>query len=460
MSFYQMTFVFIFLPLCILLYFVLPKYCRRYLLLAASAVFIAWGGLKGLAVIAASTVFNYFTGRLMDKSGRRTAYGTFVFASGILCNIALLALYKYASPAASLFGSGFETGLAPVGISFFTFSAISYLCDVRSGKAPAAVNFIDLAIYICFFGKLVSGPIVKYADIAEQIERPRTTRNLLERGARRFAIGLAKKLLIADGLTVYFNMLQTGGDKTLLGSWVAALCYAFILYYDFSGYSDMAIGISGMLGFRLPENFEYPYLSPGVTQFWRRWHITLGAWFKEYVYIPLGGSRKGGARTVLNLFAVWLLTGIWHGANLTFIVWGLYYFLLLVLEKFVFAGISEKLPKALNVFLVFLAAVFGWVFFFSPDIGSAFAHIGRMFGFGCSAIAGANSVYALRGAWILIAAAALGATGIGKKLFALAEERFRAGAGAASAVFCTCVFALSVAEMANATYTSFLYAAF
>ena len=460
MSFYQMTFVFIFLPICILLYFVLPKYCRRYLLLAASAVFIAWGGLKGLAVIAASTVFNYFTGRLMDKKGRRTAYGSFVFISGIVCNIALLALYKYASPAASLFGGTFSAGLAPMGISFFTFSAISYLCDVRSGKAPAAVNFIDLAIYICFFGKLVSGPIVKYADIAEQIERPRTTKKLLERGARRFVLGLSKKLLIADGLTVCFNMLQNGGEKTLLGAWTSALCYAFILYYDFSGYSDMAIGISGALGFRLPENFEYPYLSPSVTQFWRRWHITLGAWFKEYVYIPLGGSRKGNARTVFNLFAVWLLTGIWHGANFTFIVWGLYYFVLLVLEKFVFASVSEKLPKALNVFTVFLAAVFGWVFFFSADIGSAFAHIGNMFGIGCSSAASAGSVYALSGAGILLCIAAVGATGIGKKLFEALEERSRAVSGVISAVFCTALFALCAAEMANSTYTSFLYAAF
>ncbi|MBR0232201.1 MAG: MBOAT family protein [Clostridia bacterium] len=460
MSFYQTAFVFIFLPVCVLLYFVLPKYCRRYLLLAASVVFIAWGGLKGLAVIAASTVFNYFTGLLIDKKGKKTAWGTFAFVSGILCDIALLALFKYVSPAASLFGKNFAVGFAPMGISFFTFSAISYLCDVRSGKAPAAVNFIDLAIYVCFFGKLVSGPIVKYADIAEQIERPRTTRNLLERGARRFAVGLAKKLLIADGLTVYFNMLQSGGEKTLLGAWTAALCYAFILYYDFSGYSDMAIGISGVLGFRLPENFEYPYLSPSVTQFWRRWHITLGAWFKEYVYIPLGGSRKGNARTVFNLFAVWLLTGIWHGANFTFLVWGLYYFVLLVLEKFVFASVLEKTPKAVNVFLVFLAAVFGWVLFFSPDIGSAFAHIGNMFGFGCGSAASAGSVYALRGAGILLVIAAIGATGAVKKAFALLEERTRAGSGVISAVCCTALFALCVAEMANSTYTSFLYAAF
>ena len=460
MSFYQMSFVFIFLPVCILLYFVLPKYCRRYLLLAASAVFIAFGGTRGLVLIAASTVFNYFTGRLLDKKGRRTAYGSFVFISGIVCNIALLAVYKYASPAAALFGSGFAVGAAPVGISFFTFSAISYLCDVRSGKAPAAVNFIDLALYICFFGKLVSGPIVKYADIAEQIERPRTTKRLLEQGARRFTAGLAKKLLIADGLTFYFNMLQNSGEKTLLGAWTAALCYAFILYYDFSGYSDMAIGISGILGFRLPENFEYPYLAPSVTQFWRRWHITLGAWFREYVYIPLGGSRRGSRRTVLNLFAVWLLTGIWHGANFTFLLWGVYYFLLLVLEKFVFAGVAERLPNAVNVFFVFIAAVFGWVFFFSPDVGSAFSHIGNMFGFGCSSAADAASLYSLRGAFVLLCAAAVGATGAGRRLFGFIEARSRVGSGVLSAVGCVCLFALCAAEMANATYTSFLYAAF
>ena len=460
MSFYEIAFVFIFLPLCLLLYFVLPKSARRCLLLAASAVFIAWGGIKGLLVIAVSVVFNYFTGLLISRKDKETLYGKLVFISGILCNIALLAFYKYFSPAASLFGAEVSIGLAPIGISFFTFSAISYLCDVRSGKAPRCRNFIDLAIYICFFGKLVSGPIVKYNDIFEQIARPRTTRKLIERGARRFAVGLAKKLLVADGLTVYFNMLQNSGEKTFLGAWTAALCYAFILYYDFSGYSDMAIGLSGILGFRMPENFDYPYISPSVTQFWRRWHITLGAWFKEYVYIPLGGSRRGNARTVFNLFAVWLLTGIWHGANFTFIVWGLYYFLLLVLEKFVFAQAIEKIPKAVNAFLVFVAAVFGWVFFFSPDLASAFGHIGNMFGFGCDSAASAGSVYVLRSALILLAIAATGACGAGKKLFALIESKSGAVSGVLSAVFCSCLFALCVAEMANSTYTSFLYAAF
>ena len=456
MSFYQTVFLFAFLPLCLLIYYLIPKRAKPGVLLAASVVFIAWGGLKGLAVICASAVFNHFTAKLIES--RSKAVSVFALVSGVIVDLALLFVYKYLGYAGSLFGAGIDLGPAPMGISFFTFSALSMLFDVKSGRAPAAKSIFDTALYICFFGKLVSGPIVKYAEMRSALESAEVTKRGIERSARRFVAGLAKKLVIADGLGVYYTMIS--GSETLLGAWTAALCYAFILYFDFSGYSDMAVALGGFFGIKMPENFNYPYISKSVTDFWRRWHISLGMWFREYVYIPLGGSRAGGARTVLNLLAVWALTGIWHGANATFLLWGLYYFVLLTLEKFVFKPVLEYIPAFVRTALTFLIAVFGWVFFAAEDPGAAFAQVGRMFGIGASSAASAGDLYVLQCALILLVIAFIGSTGLPAMLFKKAERAFPAAASAFSAAVCVPLFAVCVAEIANSTYTAFLYAAF
>ena len=286
----------------------------------------------------------------------------------------------------------------PIGVSFFTFSLLSYLFDVYRDRAPAARNMLDFSLYVTFFPKLVSGPIVQYAEMEPQLRDHPVTREGFGSGARLFLIGLAKKVLLANtlGTTFYALSALPMTQLSTLSAWLGAVCYALMLYFDFSGYSDMAIGLASMFGFRFGRNFDYPYVSQSITEFWRRWHISLGAWFRDYVYIPCGGSRAGTARTIANLLLVWLLTGIWHGANWTFLLWGVYYGILLLLEKFVLRHV-----------LTLLLVLIGWVFFFSSSPAAAFGWIGRMFGSG-SALIDATAKYYLAGCWPLLLVGAIG----------------------------------------------------
>ena len=392
MLFSSMIFLWIFLPAVLAGSFLLHRTrLVNFFLVLASLFFYAWGEPVNVLLMLFSILLNYGAGRLMARLDQNDPYDVrkMVLVLDILLNLALLGYFKYLgllvqgiNALLGLFGAkalAAPTVSLPIGISFFTFQALSYVVDVYRHQVQAQKKLINVALYISFFPQLIAGPIVRYREINRQIESRRVTAEDFAQGARRFIYGLAKKVLIAnvmaqgaDGLYALPASGVTGGM-----AWLAALLYTFQIYYDFSGYSDMAIGLGRMFGFRFSENFNYPYLSRSIREFWRRWHISLSTWFRDYVYIPLGGNRKGTARTYLNLLIVFLLTGIWHGAGVTFILWGLYHGLLSIVERLGLGKLLKKLGPAAWIY-AFLAAVFGWVLFRVEDVPTALQWMGRM----------------------------------------------------------------------------------
>ena len=328
----SLFFIFAFLPAVLLIYYLLPATGRNWFLLAASLVFYAWGDPVYLILLIFSAVFHYIMGLQIggeENDGRRKKQDL-IFAVGV--DVFLLCFFKYFGPAANLIGSFFHTQIAvrelalPIGLSFYTFKNLSYLFDIYYGRTEAEKKFTDFAAYAVFFPAMTAGPIVRYKDMKEQMKKRRVNALQLGYGARRFILGLAKKVLLADTLASLYGEISAGaGNISVLTAWIGMFAFTMEIYFDFSGYSDMAIGISRMLGFTVKENFDYPYMSKSVTEFWRRWHISLGSWFRDYIYIPLGGNRVGTGKHIRNILIVWCLTGMWHGAALNFPVWGVYY---------------------------------------------------------------------------------------------------------------------------------------
>jgi alginate O-acetyltransferase complex protein AlgI len=413
MLFASMVFLWVFLPVVIIGNMLLSlvsdeKLCRtlkNIWLLIASFVFYAWGGIYYLLIMLSSIAVNYTAGRLMEKRRRK---GTLVCA--IVLNLAILFFFKYfnmlvvvvenlfvwftgkESAGASLRAMlmmqgtgqlGIKEIVLPIGISFFTFQAMSYVIDVYKGKARIQKNIAKFALYVALFPQLIAGPIVKYSDVEGQIENRKESIAMFASGQRRFICGLAKKVLLANTFALTADAVWKS-EPEMMGSataWLGALAYTMQIYYDFSGYSDMAIGLGRMFGFRFKENFAYPYTSLSIQEFWRRWHISLSSWFKEYVYFPLGGSRCGNVKTYRNVFIVFLLTGIWHGANFTFLMWGIMYALLQVIERLFLGKVLEKNPiKPVNLIYTMLMVILGWVLFRSDNIVYAIHYIGAMFG--------------------------------------------------------------------------------
>lgn len=369
MLFNSPIFIFLFLPVVFILHCLVKKKVRNILLLFSSLYFYAWGEPRAVFLMILSILFNWKIGKIIGKSSGQKKRA--VLIAGIVCDLGMLGYYKY-------FGALVEIAL-PIGISFFTFQAISYIIDVYREETEAASSLVNVALYISFFPQLIAGPIVKYRDIDSQIREREISAEGVADGFKRFVYGLAKKVLLANTLglcadTIYGYQV-TAVDGIM--AWVGALAYGFQIYYDFSGYSDMAIGLGAMFGFTIPENFRYPYLSKSVSEFWRRWHISLGSWFREYVYIPLGGSRKGRNRTYWNLVVVFFLTGLWHGARYTFVLWGLYHCAFVLLEK---AGLQKWLDKSkvLAMGYCFTVVNFGWVIFREDSIRNALQYMLRM----------------------------------------------------------------------------------
>lgn len=388
MLFCSEIFLFLFLPAVLLGYYALKPAgikAQNMLLLLASIFFYGWGEPKFVYIMLASILLNYLFGLFMSMSESKPVRKLFLGAS-IVVNISLLFVYKYLDFAIENVNALFRTNLPlknialPIGISFFTFQAMSYVIDVYRGKEKVQKNPFDLALYISFFPQLIAGPIVRYETIAAQIRERRESIDMFYDGIRRFIIGLAKKVMLANTLALVSDM-AFNMDAVLLSTpmaWLGALAYTLMIYYDFSGYSDMAIGLGKMFGFTFEENFNYPYISKSITEFWRRWHISMGTWFRDYLYFPLGGSRsKTAARRIFNLFVVWLATGIWHGANWTFIAWGLFFFVLLMLEKNI--GFLEKMPPAIRYIYTMFFVLCGWVLFRSETISGAFLYLKAMF---------------------------------------------------------------------------------
>ncbi len=464
MSLNSLFFVFLFLPAGWLIQRLAPEKAKNAVLLLLSAAFITWGSPRDMLLILCSALFNFFTALELSalQQKERKKYARLVFISGIAVNLLLLFFYKYTGFALSAFGVGKSLSLpvAPVGISFYTFSAVSFLTDVYRGTVPAPKNFIDLALYLTFFPKFISGPIVPYADFEKELYARSADAALTEAGVTRFTVGLAKKLVVADSLALTFNAIIAlpAGDLTVIHAWLGLFTYAFMLYFDFSGYSDMAIGLGNACGFHFNENFDHPYVSVSVTDFWRRWHVSLGRWFRDYVYIPLGGSRQGQAKTVRNLAVVWVLTGLWHGAAWTFVLWGVYHLILLLLEKFVFAGLKQKLPKAVNIALTFILVILGWVPFFSPSLSYAGTYLARLVGIGGAGFVNGNALYLLRGGAVWLALAAIGSTPLIKALGDRLKDK--KAFIPIKVILLVALLALSLAAMISGTYQSFLYAQF
>lgn len=381
MLFSSPVFLFLFLPIVLSLYFVIPHKLRNGYLLIASILFYSWGERKYAVIMLASIVLNYLFALLIFYSHNKSkSCARIVLGLGITINLLLLVGFKYLDFLFSNIGLPPKHIRLPLGISFFTFHAISYIVDVYFKKAKPMKNIVDTALYISFFPQLIAGPIVRYHDIAAQIVKRAITANDFVYGIQRFIQGLGKKVLIANVLALTADRLfdKPVNELTFGTAWLAIICYSLQLYFDFSGYSDMAIGLARMFGFTFPENFNYPYISQSITEFWRRWHISLSQWFRDYLYIPLGGSRKGLARTCLNLLIVFALCGLWHGANWTFILWGIYYGLILVIEKLGLLRILEALPRFIRHIYALVIIIIGWVLFRSYDLAHALSYIAKM----------------------------------------------------------------------------------
>jgi len=359
MAFSELRFVFLFLPLALLLHKLMPRMLKNAVLVLLSLLFFAWGSPKYVLLMLMIILFNYFSGLLIEerKAEQDPQGARFALISAVAVNLLVLGFFKYwdfvLSNIGAIFGAnwGGRITSVPMGVSFFTFSVLSYLFDVYRDKTPMDRSILNFSLFVSFFPKLVSGPIISYAVMAQQIRERKLTAVRFGHGCRMFLIGLSKKVLLSNtlGTTFYAVSALAPENVSVVTGWLGAVSYALMLYFDFSGYSDMAIGLAHMFGFEFGKNFNYPYMADSITDFWRRWHISLGAWFRDYVYIPLGGSRVTRGKHVRNLLVVWLLTGIWHGANWNFIFWGLYYGALQILEKFVFSKFMDKIPRLIRV---------------------------------------------------------------------------------------------------------------
>ena len=466
MAFNDISFLFLFFPLALLAHKLMPMQGKNIVLLILSLLFFAWGSPEYVLLLILSIVFNYFTGLQMakNKEDKDEKALKFTLWSAVIVNLLLLGFFKYWSFVIENINTLLHINIPvrqlsmPLGISFFTFSILSYLFDVYRDKAPAAKNVLDFSLFVSFFPKLVSGPIVQYADFAAQIHERKLTDAKFGNGCRLFLISLAKKVLLSNtlGTTFYAVTALPADGVSVVTAWLGAVSYSLMLYFDFSGYSDMAIGLAQMFGFQFQKNFDYPYMSSSITEFWRRWHISLGAWFRDYVYIPLGGSRAGQKATIRNLLIVWALTGIWHGANWNFVFWGLYYGGLLLLEKFVLKDILAKIPNLFRIIGTVILVVIGWVFFFSPSLGSAFGWLGRMFGIGAAGFLDATAKYYFAGSWLILLISAVSAYPIGARL---GSNVYRSGkhAMALSILWFAVLLLLCLAGMMSSTYSSFLY---
>ena len=466
MAFNDLSFLFLLFPVILLAHKLIPGILgKNIVLLIGSLLFFAWGSPEYLFLMAMVILFNYFTGLEMAarKEEERETKG--VLISAVAVNLLLLGFFKYWGFLLENVNALLGTSLPvrnlpmPIGVSFFTFSVLSYLFDVYRGKAPAAKNILEFSLFVTFFPKLVSGPIVQYAGMAKQLKSRKITKVKFGKGCRLFLIGLAKKVLLANNLgTTFYAVTALPADGiSVATAWLGAISYSLMLYFDFGGYSDMAIGLAEMFGFDFDKNFDYPYLSSSVSEFWRRWHISLGSWFRDYVYIPLGGSRVETGKIIRNLLIVWALTGIWHGAAWNFIFWGLYYGGILLLEKFVLKSVLEVVPTFLKRIGTVLLVVIGWVFFFSPSLGSAFLWLGRMFGIGAAGLLDGTAKYYLSGSTIVLIVSTLGAFPFAAKQ---GNKLLKSGNKVpvyVSVAWFALLLILCIAGMMSSTYSSFLY---
>lgn len=401
MVFSSLTFLFAFLPITLLVYYLVPKKAQNVVILISGLIFYAWGEPIYVLAMIASTFIDYTAGLIIAKYDNKPKIRTACLIISLVMNLGLLGTFKYLGFLIESANAWFGLAIPnpnlplPIGISFFTFQSMSYTIDLYRRNIKVQKNAVSFIAFVTLFPQIVAGPIVRYEDIQNEIDNRSITEKMIGDGISRFIVGLGKKVLIANNIGALWDSVKAMeyGELSAVTAWLGILAFTFQIYFDFSGYSDMAIGLGKMLGFNFPENFNYPYMSHSISEFWRRWHITLGAWFRSYIYIPLGGNRKGTARTIINLLIVWTITGIWHGASWNFMLWGAYFGVLIVLERLFLGKLLEKLPSFLSWLYTFVLVVFGWIMFDGVDastvnIGDMFSQVGSYI----AAMFGANGV--------------------------------------------------------------------
>lgn len=463
MLFSSIPFLYYFLPLTLLCYFLAPRCAKNAVLLLFSLVFYAWGEPKYVLFMVASILQGYLFGRLVEKYRNYPRRSKLFLTVSVLFSLLLLGYCKYADFFIRSFNA--VTGLSvpllrvalPIGISFYTFQILSYVVDVYRGTVAAQRNLIDLGTYIAMFPQLIAGPIVRYADIEPQLKERRSTPDMIAAGAQRFVLGLAKKVLIANVLYQLITVYKSTTQPSVLYSWMYAAAYMLHIYFDFSGYSDMAIGLGKIFGFHFAENFNYPYISRSATEFWRRWHMSLGSWFRDYVYIPMGGNRVAPARRYFNILVVWILTGLWHGADWNFVLWGLFFAVFLIMEKGFLLKPLQKLPILSHLYTLLLVAV-SFVIFDSAGLSEAATHLGRMFGAGGVPLVTGEALYYLGSYAVTFVIAIIGATPFPTRM---AKQFSEGKGGRALSILAPAalvlVLAVVTAYLVDGSFNPFLY---
>lgn len=457
MLFSSIPFLYVFLPAVLILYFAAPKKLKNTVILLSSLVFYACGEPKYVVLMVISILSGYGFGLLIERFRK---HAKLFLTLAAVTSLGLLGYFKYADFFISNFNAltGLSLPLAkialPIGISFYTFQILSYDIDVYRGEVKAQKNIINFAAYVTMFSQLIAGPIVRYSDIAAQLETRVHGIDKTAVGIRRFVLGLGKKILIANALGELCDTFRASGDKSVLFFWIYAIAFTLHIYFDFSGYSDMAIGLGKIFGFDFIENFDYPYISASVTEFWRRWHISLGTFFRDYVYIPLGGNRVSKPRWMFNIFVVWFLTGMWHGAAWNFIVWGLYFAVILMIEKLWLLPHIKKMKVLPHVTTLFLVVI-SFVIFNANSMGEAFSYIGAMFGAGEYPLVSREALYYLRSYAVVFVLALFGATPLPKKIFS--SEKCRKPVMFAEPVALVVLMLVMTAYLVDGSFNPFLY---
>ncbi len=470
MVFSSVTFLTVFLPVTAVLYFIpniftlgknssaVIKY-KNLILLAVSLIFYAWGEPRNIILMLLSIVFNFTVALHLDKYEKGKIQRRLLLCLSLFFNLGLLVFFKYSSFIAENISSvlGFENSyvspVLPIGISFYTFQILSYVIDVYKEKSKVQKSLADFALYISMFPQLIAGPIVQYGQIEKELKNRTESFSKVSEGLFQFIVGLFKKAVLANSCgSVFEEIISVGtGELSLVSSWIAIIFYAFQIYFDFGGYSDMAIGLGNIFGFSFPQNFNHPYIATSVTDFWRRWHITLSSWFRDYVYIPLGGNRCSVMRNIFNLFVVWSLTGLWHGASWNFILWGIYYFILLILEKYVLNRVIEIIPKILRRIVTFIFVLFGWVLFSFTSLSDIYQFTLSLFG--------RNGIYSSADFYMLYSNAAMLVIAgvISTGVFTFSRDNEKTAVKLCRYMISFALLAVSVIYLIGDTYNPFLY---
>lgn len=467
MVFSSLVFLFFFLPITLLLYFISPWKVKNSILLIVSLIFYAWGEPVYIVLMIFSAIVDYFHGIIISKYREKSLWKARLgLISSLTINLLLLGFFKYADFLITNINLLLNTNLAPlhlalpIGLSFYTFQTMSYTIDVYRGEVKAQKNPFTLALFVCLFPQLIAGPIVRYEIIAEELENRKTSLNDFANGIRLFTIGLGKKVLLANNMGLIWREISEGTltDMSLFSAWFGAIAVGFQIYYDFSGYSDMAIGLGRMFGFTFPQNFNYPFISRSLTEFWRRWHMTLGRWFRDYVYIPLGGNRVGRVRWYINLLIVWGLTGLWHGASWNFVLWGLYFGLILALEKMWLLDFFAKKPAFFSHLYFLVLITLSWPLFFFEDVLAGFKYIGVLIGVNGSQLINDQFLYLFTTNGFLVFICIIGAIPLKTILVDKLPHSLQTSVNHyVVPIFCMVILFLSTAYLANDSFNPFLY---